>query len=75
MDEYRINYKEKYSVISNDELDETIREIYRSQHKMGEVMLMDHMRSKGTNVQRNYVYEKQFTELTQKVLKKGKQKP
>ena len=57
MDEYGINYKEKYSVISNDELDETIREIYRSQHKMGEVMLMGHLRSKGMNFQRKRVRE------------------
>ena len=57
MDEYGINYKEKYSVISNHELNETIREIYRSQHKMGEVMLMGHLRSKGINVQRKRARE------------------
>ena len=40
MNEYRINYKEKYSIISDNELDNTIKQIYQDQHKMGEVMLM-----------------------------------
>lgn len=57
MNEYRINYKEKYSIISDNELDNTIKQIYQDQHKMGEVMLMGHLRSKGIDVQRKRVRE------------------
>ena len=57
MDQYDINYQAKYSVLSDNELDETIREIYQNQHKMGEVMLMGHLRSKGIHVQWKRVWE------------------
>ena len=57
MNEYRIDYKEKYSAISDHELDYTIKQIYQDQHKMGEVMLMGHLRSKGINVQRKRLRE------------------
>ena len=57
MNEYRIDYKEKYSEISDHELDYTIKQIYQDQHKMGEFMLMGHLRSKGINVQRKRLRE------------------
>ena len=52
MSEYGIEYRDRYSTMSDSELDNTIRLIYRDQHKMGEVMLMGHLRSQGIHVQR-----------------------
>ena len=57
MAEYGINCEEKYSVISDNELDNTIKQVYQDQHKMGEVMLMGHLRSKGIDVQRKRLRE------------------
>ena len=52
MSEYGIEYRDRYSTMSDSELDNTIRLIYRDQHKMGEVMLMGDLRSQGIHVQR-----------------------
>ena len=57
MSEYGINYQERYTTISDNELDNTITQIYRDQHKMGEIMLMGHLRSKGIDVQQKRLRE------------------
>ena len=57
MAEYGIDHKERYSAMSDDHLDSTIQQIYRNQHKMGEVMLMGHLRARGYNVQRKRLRE------------------
>ena len=60
MKAYRIDCKEKYSAISDHELDYTIKQIYQDQHKMGEVMLMVTWHQKGLMFNGN-VSTKQFT--------------
>ena len=57
MSEYGIDYQERYTTISDNELDNKITQIYRDQHKMGEIMLMGHLISKGIDVQRKRLRE------------------
>ena len=57
MSEYGIDYQERYTTISDNELDNKITQIYRDQHKMGEIMLMGHLRSKGIDVQQKRLRE------------------
>lgn len=53
MTDLGITHKAKYSTITDEQLDNTIKNIYRDQHSMGEIMLMGHLKSRGLDVQRS----------------------